>query len=106
MNIPDDATYYAEREASEKRRAEVAADPTARYAHITMAAEYRRLAAEARRRAGVSLESAHTITSEPAAGGVTAHQPSAGQRHQRQGAPARAASTVTADRTSSPEARR
>ena len=104
MNIPDDATYYAEREASEKRRAELAADPTARYAHITMAAEYRRLAAEARRSA--SLESAHIITPEPAAGGVPAHRPSPGRRQQHRGAPARAASAVTADRTSSPEARR
>lgn len=99
MFIADDATYFAEREQTERRLAANAKDEAARAAHLMMAAEYCRRAEEARHVAAASLERSGIIAFDPARRGVSApsHRRSS-RRHQRRATPAGRASAAPAGR--------
>ena len=89
MFIADDATYYADREAAARRLAHAASDPAARFAHLKMAAEYRRMAAEARKKITISQQPGLKPGDEraPERTSLSTSRAAPAWRHQRWGAP-------------------
>ena len=61
----DDAAYYSQRERAERCLAANATDPAARAAHLQLAGNYRKRAAEARLTAESSTEPALIIRPTP-----------------------------------------